>query len=51
MEMATRLGLRKDDEFKLLGIGFPLFEYDEENNRWVAVIIPSLLPSHHRSKP
>ncbi|HMK26882.1 MAG TPA: aspartate--tRNA ligase [Chitinophagaceae bacterium] len=37
MEMATRLGLRKDDEFKLLWVlDFPLFEYDEENNRWVA---------------
>jgi len=37
MEMATRLGLRKDTEFKLLWvIDFPLFEYDEECNRWVA---------------
>src|SRR6185295_19278204 len=37
MEMATRLGLRKDTEFKLLWVlDFPLFEYDEENNRWVA---------------
>ncbi len=37
MEMATRLGLRKDDEFKLLWVlDFPLFEYDEEGNRWVA---------------
>jgi aspartyl-tRNA synthetase len=37
MEMAERLGLRNPDEFKLLWvIDFPLFEYDEEGNRWVA---------------
>ena len=37
MYMAERLGLRKPDEFKLLWvIDFPLFEYDEEGNRWVA---------------
>ncbi|MBV9962362.1 MAG: aspartate--tRNA ligase [Parafilimonas sp.] len=37
LEMAKRLGLRKDDEFKLLWVlDFPLFEYDEESNRWVA---------------
>lgn len=37
MEMAGRLGLRKDNEFKLLWVlDFPLFEYDEEGNRWVA---------------
>lgn len=37
LHMADRLGLRKTDEFKLLWvIDFPLFEYDEENNRWVA---------------
>jgi aspartyl-tRNA synthetase len=37
MEMAERLGLRKKDEFKLLWVlDFPLFEYDEEGNRWVA---------------
>jgi len=37
MEMASRLGLRKEDEFKLLWVlDFPLFEYDEEGNRWVA---------------
>ena len=35
--MADRLGLRKPDEFKLLWVtDFPLFEYDEESNRWVA---------------
>ncbi len=37
LEMAKRLGLRKEDEFKLLWVlDFPLFEYDEESNRWVA---------------
>jgi aspartyl-tRNA synthetase len=35
--MADRLGFRKPDEFKLLWVtDFPLFEYDEEGNRWVA---------------
>ncbi len=37
MYMGTTLGLRKADEFKLLWVlDFPLFEYDEEGNRWVA---------------
>ncbi|MFZ1529315.1 MAG: aspartate--tRNA ligase [Ferruginibacter sp.] len=37
LEMGKRLGLRKDDEFKLLWVlDFPLFEYAEEDNRWVA---------------
>jgi aspartyl-tRNA synthetase len=37
LEMAERLGLRKKDEFKLLWVlDFPLFEYSEEDNRWVA---------------
>ncbi|HEX5152028.1 MAG TPA: aspartate--tRNA ligase [Parafilimonas sp.] len=37
LEMAKRLGLRKDNEFKFLWVlDFPLFEYDEESNRWVA---------------
>jgi aspartyl-tRNA synthetase len=37
LEMAKRLGLRKENEFKLLWVlDFPLFEYDEEGNRWVA---------------
>lgn len=35
--MAEKLGLRKADEFKLLWVlDFPLFEYAEEENRWVA---------------
>jgi aspartyl-tRNA synthetase len=37
LEMGKRLGLRKDNEFKLLWVlDFPLFEYSEEDNRWVA---------------
>jgi aspartyl-tRNA synthetase len=37
MEMGERLGMRKKDEFKLLWVlDFPLFEYDSEENRWVA---------------
>jgi len=37
LEMGKRLGYRKDDEFKLLWVlDFPLFEYDAEENRWVA---------------
>ncbi|TDH26163.1 aspartate--tRNA ligase [Segetibacter sp. 3557_3] len=37
LELAQRLGLRKDTEFKLLWVlDFPLFEYAEEENRWVA---------------
>jgi aspartyl-tRNA synthetase len=49
MEIAERLGLRKKDEFKLLWVlDFPLFEYDEEGNRWVARHHPftSPKPSH-----
>ncbi len=35
--MAEKLGMRKADEFKLLWVlDFPLFEYDETGNRWVA---------------
>jgi len=37
LEMGERLGFRKEDEFKLLWVlDFPLFEYAEEENRWVA---------------
>ncbi|MEP6513981.1 MAG: aspartate--tRNA ligase [Parafilimonas sp.] len=44
LEMGKRLGLRKENEFKLLWVvDFPLFEYNEENNpasgragHWVA---------------
>lgn len=37
MHMAENLGMRKPSEFKLLWVlDFPLFEYAEEENRWVA---------------
>jgi aspartyl-tRNA synthetase len=37
LEMAERLEMRKKDKFKLVWIlDFPLFEYDEERNSWVA---------------
>ena len=37
LEMGERLGLRRKDEFKLLWVlDFPLFEYNEDDNRWVA---------------
>jgi aspartyl-tRNA synthetase len=37
LEIAERLGFRKKEEFKLLWVtDFPLFEYAEEDNRWVA---------------
>ncbi|HEY5392720.1 MAG TPA: aspartate--tRNA ligase [Hanamia sp.] len=37
LHMSDKLGLRKTNEFKLLWVtDFPLFEYNEEGNRWVA---------------
>ncbi len=37
MYLADKLGMRKNDEFKLLWVlDFPLFEYAEDDNRWVA---------------
>ena len=37
LALGKQLGFRKEDEFKLLWVmDFPLFEYDEEGNRWVA---------------
>jgi aspartyl-tRNA synthetase len=37
LELGQRLGFRKKDEFRLLWVlDFPLFEYSEEDNRWVA---------------
>ena len=45
LEMGKRLGLRKETEFKLLWIvDFPLFEYAEEDNRWVAKHHPFTSP-------
>ena len=37
LELGEQLGLRKKDELKLLWVlDFPLFEYAEDDNRWVA---------------
>lgn len=45
LEMGERLGLRNKDEYKPLWvIDFPLFEYAEEDNRWVARHHPFTAP-------
>jgi aspartyl-tRNA synthetase len=45
LELGERLGMRKRDEFKLLWVlDFPLFEYNEEDNRWVARHHPFTAP-------
>jgi aspartyl-tRNA synthetase len=45
LEMGRRLGLRREDEFRLLWVlDFPLFEYAEEDNRWVARHHPFTAP-------
>jgi aspartyl-tRNA synthetase len=45
LEMGKRLGLRRENEFKLLWVlDFPLFEYAEEENRWVARHHPFTAP-------
>lgn len=37
LHLGQQLGMRRPDEFKLLWVlDFPLFEYAEEENRWVA---------------
>ncbi len=45
LELGQRLGFRKKDELKLLWVlDFPLFEYAEEDNRWVARHHPFTAP-------
>ena len=45
LEMGKRKGLRKETEYKLLWVlDFPLFEYAEEENRWVARHHPFTAP-------
>jgi aspartyl-tRNA synthetase len=45
LEMGNRLGLRNPDNYKPLWvIDFPLFEHDEEENRWVARHHPFTAP-------
>jgi aspartyl-tRNA synthetase len=37
LELGKRMGLRRESDFKLLWVlDFPLFEYAEDDNRWVA---------------
>lgn len=45
LELGERMGMRKKDEFKLVWVvDFPLFEYSEEENRWVARHHPFTAP-------
>ncbi|RYU93887.1 aspartate--tRNA ligase [Emticicia agri] len=45
LEMGSRLGLRKPDEFKALWVlDFPLLEYGEEEDRWFAMHHPFTSP-------
>ena len=45
LEMGNRLGLRSKEDFKFLWVlDFPLFEYAEEENRWVARHHPFTAP-------
>jgi aspartyl-tRNA synthetase len=45
LELGEGMGMRKKDEFKLLWVlDFPLFEYNEEDNRWVARHHPFTAP-------
>jgi aspartyl-tRNA synthetase len=45
LEMGNRLGYRASDNYKPLWvIDFPLFEYDEEENRWMAKHHPFTAP-------
>jgi aspartyl-tRNA synthetase len=45
LEIGNRLGLRRKDEFRPLWVvDFPLFEYSEDDNRWVARHHPFTAP-------
>jgi aspartyl-tRNA synthetase len=51
LELGERLGFRKKDEFKLLWVlDFPLFEYAEDDNRWVARHHPFTSPKPDQIK-
>ena len=51
LEMGEQLGMRKKDEFKLIWVlDFPLFEYSEEDNRWVARHHPFTSPKPDQIK-
>jgi aspartyl-tRNA synthetase len=45
LELGEKLGMRNKEEFKLLWVvDFPLFEYSEDDNRWVARHHPFTAP-------
>ncbi len=45
LEMGNRLGLRNPEDYKPLWVtDFPLFEYDDDNGRWVAKHHPFTAP-------
>ncbi len=45
LEMGTRMGLRKPDDYKVLWVlDFPLLEYGEEEERWFAMHHPFTSP-------
>ena len=51
LELGEQLGLRKKEEFKLLWVlDFPLFEYSEDDNRWVARHHPFTSPKPDQLK-
>jgi aspartyl-tRNA synthetase len=51
LELGEQLGLRKKEEFKLLWVlDFPLFEYSEDDNRWVARHHPFTSPKPDQIK-
>jgi aspartyl-tRNA synthetase len=51
MEIAERMELRNPGEFRMVWIlDFPLFEYDEEGNRWVARHHPFTSPKPDQLK-
>src|SRR5215204_3346899 len=51
LELGERMGLRKKNEFRLLWVlDFPLFEYSEEDNRWVARHHPFTSPKPSQIK-
>ncbi len=51
LELGEQLGLRRKDEFKLLWVlDFPLFEYSEDDNRWVARHHPFTSPKPDQIK-
>lgn len=45
LEMGTRLGLRKKDDYRFLWVlDFPMFEFNEEDKRWYAMHHPFTSP-------